>query len=154
MDERNPHDRHLLLWPRWRSPDDEDAQREAMRHALRSVFVQGGWTVFADECRYLCKPLKLDPYLVSLWTQGRSLGISLVASTQRPAHVPLELYDQATHLFFWRDNDHANLRRLGGLGGLDSDLVRATVAQLPRFHCLYVNTRDGSLLTTKADTPA
>jgi hypothetical protein len=61
------------------------------------------------------------------------------------------LYDQATHLFFWRDNDEANLKRIGGIGFLDAKLIRGTVAELPEHEALYINTRTGSLIRTQVD---
>lgn len=141
----------VVLWPRFVRPEDMRAQAIELDHALREMFVQGSWTIFADELYYLCHQLKLTGLLEMIWTQGRSMDLTLVGGTQRPAHVPLLAYDQATHLFFWRDNDETNLRRIGGLGGLNSNLIRATVAQLPKHHFLYVNTRTGELLTAKAE---
>ena len=61
------------------------------------------------------------------------------------------MYSQATHLFFWRTTDRADLGRIGGLGGIDPTLIRMRVAKLRGHECLYVNTRTGELLVTKAD---
>lgn len=141
----------LILWPTMRRPGDAKKQQREIGKALNEIFRQGGWTVFADELRYLSGTLRLSPLLELLWQQGRSLGVSLVGGTQRPAHVPLMLYDQATHLFFWRDNDEANLKRIGGIGFLDSKLVRDTVSELPQHETLYINTRTGSLIRTQVD---
>jgi hypothetical protein len=57
-------------------------------------------------------------------------------------------YDQATHLFFWRDNDRRNLDRIAGLGGVDPQLVKDTVGRLALHEVAYVNTRDGQVLRT------
>lgn len=140
----------VVLWPSFRRPEDQVNQQYQLDRALREMFVAGGWCVFADELFYLCHTLKLTKLLETYWTQGRSLGLSLVGGTQRPAHVPLFAYDQATHLFFWRDNDETNLRRVAGLGGLNAKEVRAAVTGLPKHHALYVNTRDGEMLVTQA----
>lgn len=140
----------VVLWPQFQRPEDVAVQQYEIDRALREMFVSGGWTVFADELFYLCHTLRLTKLLEMYWTQGRSLGLSLVGGTQRPAHVPLFAYDQATHLFFWRDNDETNLRRVAGLGGLNAKEVRSAVTGLPHHHALYVNTRDGELLITKA----
>jgi hypothetical protein len=140
----------VCLWPDFRRPEDQANQQYQIDRALREMFVAGGWCVFADELYYLCHTLKLTKLLETYWTQGRSLGLSLVGGTQRPAHVPLFAYDQATHLFFWRDNDETNLRRVAGLGGLNAKEVRAAVTGLPKHHALYVNTRDGEMLITRA----
>jgi len=140
--------RRVLLWPRFVRPEDVATQQRVIHEALGAIFVDGGWCVSADELWYLCHRLKLGPVLEMFWSQGRSLGLSLVGGTQRPAFVPLMAYDQATHLFLFRDNDETNLRRVAGLGGLSARTIRAAVAALPKHHALYVNTRDGELLTT------
>jgi energy-coupling factor transporter ATP-binding protein EcfA2 len=141
----------LILWPTMRKPGDAKKQQREVGRALAEIFTQGGWTVYADELRYISGTLKLSSLLELIWQQGRSLGISLVGGTQRPAHVPLMVYDQATHLFFWRDNDEANLKRIGGLGRLDSKLIRDTVGDLPHHSTLYLNTRTGRMVVTKVD---
>jgi hypothetical protein len=77
--------------------------------------------------------------------QGRSLNVSFVAATQRPSWVPLEAYDQATHLLLWRETDKRNLSRLGDIGGVDTELIRSVVPTLPKHDFVYVNTRDGTI---------
>lgn len=138
-----------VLWPRFRSPADVPAQRYEIGTAMVNAFTDGGWCLFADELWYLYKVLALGRIMEQVWTQGRSIGLSMVGGTQRPAHIPLLAYDQATHLFFWRDNDEANLKRISGMNGLQSSLIRSTVAGLPKHDVLYVNTRTGLMCTTR-----
>lgn len=140
----------LALWPSFKRPEDMVTQQYEIDRALREIFVSGGWCVFADELFYLCHTLKLTKLLETYWTQGRSLGLSLVGGTQRPAHVPLFAYDQATHLFFWKDTDETNLRRVAGLGGMNAKEIRQAVTRLPKHHALYVNTRDDEMMITQA----
>lgn len=147
-----PLDRRVILWPK--SRDLAGARRHQQRvfhSANQAIYGTGGWCVFADDTWYLCQVLKLAGDLEMFYANGRSIGISLVAGIQRPAHVPLMAYDQATHLFFWRDNDESNLRRIGGIGFADSARVRRIVARLPRHEALYVNTRTGAMVITKAE---
>lgn len=148
-----PSATRVILWPPFRSPADVANQQVVMHRAITEAFTAGGWTIFADELFYLCKYLGLQRTLEMVWTQGRSVGITLVGGTQRPAHVPLLAYDQATHLFFWRDNDETNLRRISGLGGLNSQAIRRTVAALPKHHALYLNTRTGETAQVLAPKP-
>lgn len=144
--------RRIILWPRFHRMDDATRQRDIFDRALRGVFTQGGWCIYADELRYLANDLKLDRLLRLLWLQGRSLSVSLVGGTQRPAWVPLEMYDQATHLFLWRDNDESNLKRISGIGGaLNPKEVRTLVSRLPLHDVLYLNTRTGRRLITRVD---
>lgn len=140
----------VVLWPPYKTPADQADQAVLIDHALREMFATGGWCIFADEVFYLTRYLGLGPVLEAIWTQGRSIGLTLVGSTQRPRHIPLLAYDQATHLFFWRDNDEQNLRRIAGLNGLRADVIRQTVAALPRHDVLYVNTRNGDMCITRA----
>ncbi len=140
---------HVILWPKFRTAADLGEQRRVMLTAMREMFAQGRWCLCADELFYLCRKLRLTAELETWWTQGRSIKLSLVGCTQRPAHVPLLAYDQATHLFLWRDTDETNLRRIQGIGGLNGKDVRRVVASLPKHDVLYVNTRDDTLAITR-----
>lgn len=142
---------HYALWPPFRGIGDRERMAEVFRDAFPDIFAAGGWTVCADELYYLANELGLGDWLNTLWTQGRSVKISLSGGAQRPRHVPLFAWDQASHLLMWRDNDDENLRRVGGLGGLSSRIIRETVPVLPRHWFLYVNTRDGRLAVAKAE---
>lgn len=148
-----PREQRVLLWPRLTRAEDWRAARPIYEHALAKIYEAGGWCVYVDEARVICderRPfLGLAPYLRLLWTQGRSLSLSIVAGTQRPAWVPPEMFDQAEHVFFFQDADSDNLRKLGGLGGLDARTIRELVPSLDRHEVLYVNTRDRTLIRTK-----
>ncbi|MGY5106759.1 hypothetical protein, partial [Streptomyces sp. 900105245] len=85
--------------------------------------------------------------------QARSIGISLVVASQRPAWIPVEVFDQSTHLFFWRDNDERNLNRMAGIGWLSANTIREAIANLPQYHVLYVNTRTGEMMITRMPPP-
>jgi ABC-type cobalamin/Fe3+-siderophores transport system ATPase subunit len=141
----------FLLWPTIKHERDLAKQRKIFSEALNEIYREGRWCVYVDEARYQCEVLKMRQIMVLLWTQGRSNLISLVAGCQRPAFVPTEIYDQATHLFFWGDNDETNLKRIGGVGFLNSKEIRMAVAALPKFHILYVNSRTGEMLRTKVE---
>lgn len=143
----------VVLWPRWRTPADTPAQRATIHRAFGEMFGAGGWCVFADELSYLSRELRLDSDLRHFWQQGRSMGLSLVGATQRPAWVPLDVYSAATHLFFWRTADDADLRRIGGVGWLSSATIRRAVATLDhRSHqFLYLNSRTGRMVRSRVE---
>lgn len=141
----------VVLWPKYERKADRRGQAFELEAALDELFAAGSWCVWADELWYLERILGLTADLQNWWTQSRSSNGCLMGGTQRPANVSLLAYDQATHLFFWRDNDEANLKRIGGLGGLNSKLIRSTVAALPKHDALYVNTRTGEISVTRAE---
>lgn len=146
----NKRNGRIVFWPKFRTPDDQATQAYQIGMSMRQAFTEGGWCLVVDETHYMDHQLGLKKWMEALWTQGRSVKITVVAGTQRPAHISLMAYDQATHVFFWRDNDERNLKRISGLNGLNADLIRRTVATLPAHEVLYVNTRTGQMWVTKA----
>lgn len=125
------------------------------REALMSMFREGGWTVAADEVRYLTDYLGLTDVMNLLWLQGRSLKLSVVAGTQRPRNVPLEAYSQASHLFFWQTPDKADVDRVAELASIGRDLVKEVVPNLDavRHEVLYVNPKTAGMVITIPPEP-
>lgn len=138
-----------ILWPDATSIHAEVLQKEVFAYAFEKIYREGGWTVAVDELWYIVNVLSLSREIRVFLLQARALGISLLCATQRPAYVPLEVYDQSTHLMFWRDNDETNLKRLGGLSSNNAGLIRYTVSNLERYQVLYMNTRTGKMLRTR-----
>ena len=139
-----------VLWPDATSLDSNTEQTNVFHNAFERIYREGAWTVAIDELWYVANILHLSLDVKMYLLQARALGISVLLATQRPAWVPLEVYDQSTHLFFFRDNDENNLRRLSGISFRSADLIRLIVADLDRFEVLYVNTRSGEMYRTKA----
>lgn len=139
-----------VLWPDAGNLNSVGNQKVVFHDAFERIYREGGWTVAIDELWYMNNVLKLEMDVKLYLLQARALGISLLAATQRPAWVPLEIYDQSTHLFFWRDNDETNLRRLSGISFRSADLIRSVVADLERFQVLYINTRTGEMYRTRS----
>jgi hypothetical protein len=142
-----------VLWPNATTIDAEDTQKKVFKDAYAAIYREGGWCTVIDEGFYVSEILGLKREMRVMWTQGRSLRISHVVATQRPRWVPLEMYDQSDHLFFWTNNDNESLRRISGLGLVSSDIVRTLVQALEKFQCLYVNTRTGDMMRTRAPAP-
>ena len=71
--------------------------------------------------------------------------------TQRPRFVPLEAYDQASHLFFWKDLDMANVQRVAEIAGLPKNELVNLVGQLDWHDFLYVNARTGETLISRVE---
>lgn len=149
-EDRRLHNR-LLLWPRMGHEKDIAVQRREFSKALNHIYREGNWCVYVDEARYFTDMLSMKRLMVLFWTQGRSNGISFVTGTQRPAWVPTEIYDQADHIFFYGDNDEKNLKRIGGVGYLNSKEIQLAVAALERYQVLYINTRNGTMIRTKVE---
>lgn len=145
----------FTLWPRHSMDPDTDDERHfyTFRAALRDTYRRGGFAIFADEIAGLISLPKPDGErkglasdLERLWMRGRSMGTGMWAATQRPAYVPLMMYDQAEHLFLAYDPDQRAQIRFREIGGVDPDLVGQVVAKLPKFHWLYIRRADRTMI--------
>lgn len=143
----------VVFWPDIKRLDGERAQQEAVYRMLADVYDSGGWTINFDEVRYVSQHLGLARPVELLWQQGRSLGISVLCATQRPAFIPLAAYDQSSHLFLWRETDDRNVKRIAEIAGQSSREVRTYLPYLGTYECLYVNTRTGSFCRTMFRKP-
>lgn len=164
---KTPKDISLDISHRWvlhpgKGPRRETAAELKMRHrefyqeALTYCFNQTSWAVIIDEGRYICQFLGLKDEVQLLYLQGRSQHNSVVMGTQRPSWVPLEAFDAATHLFFFKDNDVRNIGRVSELAGLDRRSVQLAVPQLESTEeeggqFLYYNTRTDKIMISKVE---
>lgn len=140
-----------LVWPDATTLDAEVRQRAVFSRALDDIYTSGGWCTVFDDWWYICHILGFEKTAKKFLMNARSNDIPFVLGAQRPAGNKLvEIFDQADHLLFFRDNDEANLRRIGGVGWLDASLIRAHVAHLDQFQFLYVNTRSGWMYRSTA----
>jgi hypothetical protein len=138
-----------IIWPDASTIDSEQRQRVIFTDMLARVYREGNWVLAIDELWYFDQVLMLRKPIQVILLQARSLGISLVGATQRPAWVPRELYTSATHLFFWRTNDETDLKSLSGIGFRSARLISEVVANLDQYETLYINTRTGRMCRTK-----
>lgn len=120
----------------------------AFRDGIMRAFRQTGWTVAMDEARYVCHFLGLSEDAQLLWLQGRSQGNSVICNTQRSRFIPLEAYDQATHLLLWTDPDLSNIARNAELAGFNRDSALDAMRTMTKHDILYINTVTGDMFVT------
>jgi hypothetical protein len=140
-----------LLWPDATELDSEQHQIVQFDNALKDIYSRGGWCTVLDDYWYIANILKFELHTKKFLANARSNYIPMVIAAQRPAGNRLvELFDQTTHLFFFRDNDEPNLKRISGVGSLSSKAIQAFVANLEPYQALYINTRTGHMYRTRA----
>jgi hypothetical protein len=163
----NPSDISLDISHKWvmhpgkkRKNESASEERVRLRNYYREIltycFTSTAWAVIIDEGRFICDFLGLKDEVQRLYLQGRSQHNSVVMGTQRPAWVPVESFDQATHLFFFKDNDRRNIDRIAELAGLDRRAVSRAVPRLESTEneggqFLYYNTRTDSIMISKVE---
>ena len=145
---------HLVLWPEWKGSADTAKMGETFWEALAGIFAEGKWCVYVDELAYMVRRLGLATDLQDFWQQGRSLGLSLVGATQRPAWVPLDLYSQADHLVLYTCTDETDLRRVQGLAGIDPATIRRLLRSLRKYEFVYVNKATEQVVVSKSPPPS
>jgi hypothetical protein len=133
-----------LIWPKQMATADETLvnQKRVYKEALDDIFRRGNRTVFLDELHYMSDPAYagLARSVAILHHQGRSSGITMVDSTQRPAWIPKIIYSSVTHVYIARTRDPEDLKRLSNLGGVNGREVAQAVSTLPTRHdFLYLN---------------
>lgn len=149
-----PEYERVVFWPRFPEKVEQDAdqrakaQAGAVRQALNYADRTGGWAVLVDELMYVTEHLRLDRAISSVWYQGRTQKVSLIACGQRPARVPRLAFSQATYLFIWQTSDKRDLDNLREISaGFPRNLIEESVMSLDsqRHEALFVDTLRGEL---------
>ena len=143
---------HVLLWPVTRKADNKPRAKAAINDALKQIFEKdGNWTVYVDELAFAApKWYDFEEELERQWGQGRTLGISLIVSTQRPAGIPRLAVSQITHMFVFCNPDKRDCETISEIGGLDRRQTIDLISGLPRFDFFYRNTRDRVSMISRA----
>ena len=146
-----------LIWPREylsdlggmiSTPGQPSIVTRIFSNAMAAIYRDPGWCLFCDDLWFMCNVLRMEQLVKIYLMMARSLPVPLLMASQRPAWIPLEVYDQSSHLFFARDNDEQNLSRISGIAVLSAEEIVRIVANLPMYQFLYLNTRTGYMCRT------
>jgi ABC-type cobalamin/Fe3+-siderophores transport system ATPase subunit len=135
------HHRNILLWPDSSGSltDIRERQRSVFRDALDKIFKDRGWTPIFDEGHWMSTQLGLADDMAMYQHQARSSYLTVVTGVQRPSQIPVITYGSSTHAFLGRQNEPSDLRRLSGLGGVDSKELASNLLTLPKYEWVYVD---------------
>lgn len=142
-----------------RSLADLTALRNLYGQVLASVLARpekGTDSMFlvADDARFIADPrsMNLEAYLRNGLILGRSKRVSMCSNVQRPAFVPREILDQATHVLIWRNRDRDVAKRLTEISGaIDPKELEATIGALDYHSFIHVNGRTDTWQIVGAD---
>jgi len=142
-----------LLWPPFDAGRGKAEQRRVFHRLMTDAMDAGGWHLVLEEIPYLCRDLGLADDVRAWYTMARSVGAGVIGCAQRPRWVPLECLSNAQHLLIFGTNDSDDLRRLGGLNGMDADVARAAVANLGKrtYNFLHCNLSTGNMMVSRFD---
>lgn len=100
-------------------------KNEAQIIALfRQAFKEGGWYIYVDEVYMLGKKLLSprtgeSPYVICL-TSGRSKGVTVLTSTQRPKYLPIFALTESQHFFIFELGSQDDLKDVVRMAGIDA----------------------------------
>jgi hypothetical protein len=141
-----------MFWPRFPEKTTTRARLAAqatmIRRALDWADRTGGWCVVIDELMWITRNLRLEREVESAYFQGRTQGVSIIGCAQRPSHVPLLAFSQASYLFLWQSSDKRDLDRLREISsGFPTSMIDDAARQL-NWHAheaLFVDTKNKEL---------
>lgn len=134
------HEKKILFWRKPKALGDFSEQQIGIYGVLADIFKRGGWTVYFDDLIYVTNTLKLKEPVKMFYTQVRSLGVSIVASLQRPFWAPLEAVSQSTYALVFAARDEHDVHRLAeGLSVPYKELL-AAIKSLGEYEFVFVRT--------------
>lgn len=154
---RHPVNPRVVFWPQFpeKSASRERLQMQAnqMREAIDWADKTGGWAVVVDETMWLADTLRLQRELDTMWFQGRTQGLSVIANAQRPSRVPRLAFSQASYLFIGKYSDKRDIDTLREISSaIPTELVENGIRGLskPGHEFLFVDTTRDELAVVVA----
>jgi hypothetical protein len=99
-------------------PEGLVAQQHAVRHLLDELWQPDANVVLAvDELAYVVEDLRLRSIATRYYREGRALGITIVATTQRPAGVVRQMHSEAGWRVAFAPTDEDDAKRLAEVLG-------------------------------------
>jgi hypothetical protein len=110
----------FILWPEQTKNAQESKylQAKTIHQALTDIWVEGSNTIVVfDEIAYVEQELRLKVLVERYWREARSLGITIVATTQRPRNVTRYMWSEPTWVVAFRPDDEDEARRVAEIIG-------------------------------------
>lgn len=115
---------------------------DVFRDCFDSILLKEGyWCIDIDESHYMAERLKLGGEMADLMEQGRSHHISVWNNTQRPAGIPLAIYVNSMHGFFFLTQEEYDLQRLSRMGNKHTNVkeLALNIQNLDPHEFVYID---------------
>lgn len=109
----------IIFWPKSSGlADGIVKQRKAIYEVLAETWKPDANTLVAfDEIAYVEQELRLQPVVTKYWREARSLGITIVATTQRPRNVSRYMHSEPSWSVAFRPDDEDDAKRVAEIIG-------------------------------------
>lgn len=110
----------FILWPQTGKNEVESIRNMhiEIRKCLTDIWHEDSNTIVAfDEIAFVEQELKLKVLINRYWREARSLGITIVATTQRPRNVTRYMWSEPTWIVAFGPDDEDEARRVAEIVG-------------------------------------
>lgn len=126
FDDQPPGFARFILWPKIKEIGDLHKYRGLYEKALRSIYVDGNWTVVVDETLWVVDSkdgLGLGHILASMAYGVASNGVTMVFLMQRPSGVPRLLWANCSTAILFHLGVTNDIREMAALGRMPPKAV-------------------------------
>lgn len=146
--------KHFILWPP--SPKNEEEaqkiQRDMIHEALSDKWhEESNFIVVFDEIAYVEVELGLKKIISRYWREGRSLGISIIATTQRPRNVTRYMWSEPSWIVAFQPNDEDEAARVAEIIG-GRQKYRDALMNLEEFQFILISRKERKAYISKLGT--
>jgi hypothetical protein len=142
----------VIYWPPSGKPGSAEgiiAQRKAIQKALVDLWKEDSNTIVSfDEIAYIEDDLRLRPTITKYWREARALGITIVASTQRPRNVSRYMHSEPTWSVAFRPDDEDDAKRVAEIIG-SRRTYTPELMQLNPYEFILINRRKRTAYISK-----
>ena len=150
-----PYGKHeqVIFWPEPGKPAAGVAPMQlAVFKFLNEVFTKdANFILVFDEIAYVEKELGLQKITDRYWREARSLGITMIAGTQRPRNVSRHMWSQPSWSIAFRPDDEDDAVRTAEIIG-GRNLYRHELMKLERYEFIIVERRERRAYISKLGT--
>lgn len=132
--------RKILFWRKPKALGDFSAQQIGVYEVMSDVFQRGGWTTYFDDLIYITNTLRLKEPVKMFYTQVRSMGVSIVASLQRPFWAPVEATSQSTYALVFAAHDERDVHRIAEGLSVSFKVLLEAIKSLNEYEFVFVRT--------------
>ena len=136
----------LILWPKIVKREDLRRHRDHYARCLEDAFLEGHWTIVADEGLYLAsrKGLNLDQELADVAYGAASNKVSLYLCLQRPSGLSRVTWSSVSDAMVFHLGVTNDIRELASLGTYDPREAAAAIKNLRGHQFLELPCRGGA----------
>jgi hypothetical protein len=147
-------DQQVIYWPKQKGHLDGSMMEQRMNIAkfLDEIWRENANCVLVfDEIAYVEEELRLQRITNRYWREARTMGISMVAGTQRPRNVGRHMWSQASWSIAFRPDDEDDAIRVAEIIG-GRKAFRDELLGLNRYEFIIVERRERIAYISKLGT--